>query len=167
MGQNQRPLILGICGILLLCLLKFVLLPAMDYKGSMEQQVKRNRNAYGKLEALTSEYAQLLQKRKTQTKGLNKNKGTLFAVVEKTARELHINRNIDSVRPQKKELENNLTEEEVTLRFKGLYQAHLVKFLYTVEKSLQGISVKNINIKQTKNKLLDVDIALLMVTSEK
>ena len=167
MGQNQRTLTLGICGILLLGTLQFLLLPSMDYKENMTKQVTRNRNAVGKLHVLTQEYSQLLTKRKALSKGLDRNKGTLFAIVEKVARELKINKKIDSVRPQKRLLENSLTEEEVTLRFKGLYQKHLVNFLYKIEKSLQGITVKNISIKQTKQKLLDVDISLIMVTSAK
>lgn len=167
MRQNHRTLIFGICGVLLLSILQFILLPAMDYKEDMERQVIRNTKAVGKLEALTKEYSQLLIKRKALSKGLDKNKGTLFAIVEKVARDLRINRNIDAVRPKKHDLKNNLVEEEVTLRFKGLYQRHLVNFLYKIEKNLQGITVKNLNIKQTKAKMLDVDIALTMVTSVK
>lgn len=167
MRQNHRTFVLGICGILLLSILQFILLPAMDYDEAMKRQVGRNNNAIGKLELLTKEYSQLIQNRRALSKGLDKNKGTLFAIVEKVARKLRINKNIDAVRPQKHEIENNLVEEEVTLRFKGLYQKHLVTFLYKIEKELQGITVKNLNIKQTKEKLLDVDIALTMVTSAK
>lgn len=167
MKQNHRTLILGTCGILLLSILQFILLPAMDYKETMERQIARNSNAIGKVELLANEYSQLLQSRKALSRGLNKNKGTLFAVIEKVARDLRINKNIDAVRPQKHEIENNLVEEEVTLRLKGMYQKHLVALLYTIEKKLQGITVKNLNIKQTKKKLLDIDITLTMVTSAK
>ncbi len=167
MSQNNRTLILGICGVLLLSILQFILLPAMDYKEDMERQVIRNTKAIEELEPLTEEYSQLLQKREALSKGLDKNKGTLFAIVEQVARDLHINRNIEAVRPKKHDLKNNLVEEDVTLRFNGLYQRHLVSFLYKIEKDLQGITVTNLSIKQTKAKMLDVDIALTMVTSAK
>lgn len=167
MGQNHRALTLGICGVLLLSILQFILLPAMAYKEDMERQVIQHTKAIGKLETLTKEYSQLLKKRAALSKGLDKNKGTLFAIIERIARELRINRNIDAVRSKKHDLKNNLIEEEVTLRFKGLYQKHLVNFLYKIEKKIQGITVKTLTIRQTKAKMLDVDITLAMVTSVK
>ncbi|MEZ0576915.1 hypothetical protein [Halodesulfovibrio aestuarii] len=167
MGQNHRTLILGICGFLLLSILQFILLPAMDYNKAMQLQVVKNNKAARQLEVLTKEYSQLIQKRKKLSKGLDKKKGTLFAIIEKVARDVDVNSNIDAVRPQQHDLENNLVEEEVALKLKGLYQKHLVTFLYKIEKELQGIDVKNLNIKHTKENLLDVDITLTMVTSTK
>lgn len=166
MGQNQRTITLAICGALLLCTLQFIALPTMDYKNDMAVQVKRNYKALGKLQALTQEYSQLQAKRKALTSGANANKGTLFAIVEKVTREQQINELIESVRPQRQELENNLVEEKVQVRFDNLYQQDLMRFLYTVEKSLQGITVQNIEIRRTKDELLRADISLIMTTSK-
>lgn len=139
----------------------------MDYKENMSRKATRNRNALTNVTVLTQEYVELVEKRNALTKGSNRTKGTLFAIVEKVARELHLNGKIESVRPKVRLLENNLTEEEITLRLNGLYQKNLVQFLYKIEKSLQGITVRSLNIKQTKQQLLDVDISLIMVTSAK
>ncbi|OBQ46590.1 type II secretion system protein GspM [Halodesulfovibrio spirochaetisodalis] len=166
MGQNQRTITLAICGVLLLGVLQFIALPMLDFKEEMTAQVKKNSKALSKLDVLTQEYSQLQAKRKALTSGTNANKGTLFAIVEKVAREQKINELIESVRPQRQELDNNLVEEKVQVRFDNLYQQDLMRFLYTVEKSLQGITVQNIEIRRTKDDLLKADLSLIMTTSK-
>jgi len=165
MGQNQRTITLAICGVILLGVLQFIALPALDYKANMAKQAMRNRNSLNKLEVLTQEYSQLQAKRKALTSGASAAKGTLFAIVEKVTREQNINDLIESVRPQRQELENNLMEEKVQIRFDGLYQQDLVRFLYTMEKSLQGITVQNVELKRTKDDLLKAELSLVMTTS--
>ena len=165
MGSNTRALVLGCCGVLVLCVVQFILLPSIDYAEDMARQVDRNGRAYIKLSKLTQEYCELVGKRRTLTYGASSNKGTLFAIVEKVARDLEINENIDSVRPQQRNLENELVEEEVQLRFQDLYQHDLVAFLFTIEKSLQGITVNGLSVKTTKDQLIDADILLTMTAS--
>lgn len=165
MGQNQRAITLGICGGVLLGVLQVIALPAMDYKEDMSRLTARNYKALGKITVLAQEYTQLQARRKALTSGIHPNKGTLFAIVEKISREQGINDLIESVRPQQQEIGNNLTEEKVQIRFENLYQRDLIRFLYTMEKSLQGITVLDLEIRRTRHELLNADISLSMTTS--
>lgn len=165
MPAYNHTFALGGCALLLLGILQFILLPAWDYKEAMNNEVHRKQKALRRVNSLSSEYSNLIQQRKELSKEGNQQQGTLFALVEKITRDLTINSNIDAIRPKRNNVESNLIQEILTVRFKRLYQRSLIKFLYTLEHDVEGITVKELIIARTKNNLLDVNVTLSMTTS--
>jgi len=165
MASHNRAVLLGCCGILLLAILQFILLPAWDYRQAMTRKVHNSIAALHDTEILAHQYTSLIQQRSELSKESNAQQGTLFALVEKVCRKLSISSAIDAIHPTQQALENNLIQETLNLRLKGLHQRSLTKFLYAVEHQLQGITVTNLAITRTKENLLDADFTLSMTTA--
>lgn len=163
--KNKRAAALALLGTLFLGVLQFIVLPALDYKNDMNRHAVRMYKTLNKTTALAEEYTQLQKKRKALSSGIPKDQGTLFAIIERISRKQGVNNLITSIRPQQHNLQNNLIEENVLIHFENMYQSDLVTFLYSIEKSLQGICVLSIEIKRTQNELLNASISLSMTNS--
>lgn len=165
--EHRRAVTLALFGAVILGIVQFIVLPALDYRDEMDRRAACTFNSLGKTTALVREYTQLQQKRTALLSGVSTHQGTLFAIIERISREQGINNLITSVRPKQTILENNLVEDSVLIRFENMYQSDLVAFLYTMEKTLQGITILNLEIKRTQDALLNAEISLSMTTSNK
>ena len=65
---------------------------------------------------------------------------------EQIAAKLAVEGNLTSMKPSRRNLDNNLVEDMVEVRLEGISLENLVAYLYEIEKTGAAIAISNINI---------------------
>lgn len=163
LSQQQRYMLLGGGGLALLLLLQFAIIPAVQYTRSVDKDLARAKRHYESISTLVARLETLRKAETVATRAAAGQKDALFAHVESLARKLKLTRNVDSMRPSSRVVDENTMEDEVQVRMRGLEQEELMRFLYAIEYEENTLSVKTMSMRKDKRNLLDVDITVSLL----
>ncbi|XPV77104.1 MAG: type II secretion system protein GspM [Desulfovibrio sp.] len=164
--EQKRILLLAGIGLLVVCVVQFVVMPVLDFKDESLKQLRRQEQRYDRLQQYAWNYASLVAARKNQAKKFDTGKGALLGTVNKEVKQLNLAKNLASMKPGSNKLQNGFKEETVTLRFDRMYLEDVVKFLHRMEEQNDGILVKAVSLARKKGSFLSVDIILAMTMPE-
>ncbi len=161
--RKSRPIAIALAGLLVIVLLRFVAAPLTNYRDSLHQETIEIGQRLKDVLTLKQQYQDLYQTAKEIT--IKKSGKPLFAQLENLARQAKVNKYVDFMRPVVRDLQGDLKEELVQVRFKGIPQRHLLEYLHATEIASADIQISTLKIKMDKNKRLDVDITFSMLVS--
>ncbi len=164
MGRNTKILALG--GLALILLVQFVILPLVDWRTGSARRKARAWTELEQIQELAGRYRELIEARDKLAKGGNKAQGTLYAIVDGTARNLKISKKIKFIKPERRDYEGGVKQEIVSVGLTGLYVDEAVRFLHAMEVDVDGIAVREAHFKRDKNQLLDVDLVMSMLVPD-
>lgn len=161
-NSSQRLIVLGVGGILLIVLVQFVLLPCVTYVRSLDRDIVRAKREYASVQQLVDRLRVLQRAESVAVKAASGEKDALFAHVEQLARRFGLQRNLESMRPSSRQIDDATVEDEVTMRFRGATQKQLLQMLYAVEYQEVGLAVKTLGLRKDKKRLLDIDLSVTL-----
>ena len=134
------------------------------YQGAMERldsQMRNRSNSLVEVKGLQQEISRLRQQL-SQVSGRKAMEGPLFSYVETLTDQAGIRDRLLSMRPQQASQQGNYRQQLVELKLEKLSLSQLVRFLYAIEYSGQGVQVKSMRIKRRfeDNSSLDVNLSV-------
>lgn len=164
MGRNTK--IFAVAGVALILLVQFVILPLVDWRESSARSKTRAWAELAQIEELAARYQDLISARDKLARGGNKSQGTLYAIVDGTARSLKISKKIRFIKPERRDYEASVKQEIVSVGLSGLYVDEAVRFLHAMEKDVDGVAVREAHFKRNKSNLLDLDLVMSMLVPD-
>lgn len=162
-GPAGRMIRFGLAALAVLLLFQLVVIPVRSYRKSLDSDIQRAQKDLSRLKGLAGQYAALKTSGSVAVRAAAGDQQAFYAFVEGLTRNLGLTANVDSIRPARRQLEDDLVEEEVHVRFKGLLQPQFIDFLYAAELSGQGVQIKQVGMRKDKERRLDVDVTLSLV----
>jgi len=160
---SRSPVIpFGLAALVVFLLLQLVVIPVRAYQKNLTADLAQAQSDLATLRTLAARYAAIKATGSVAVRAASGDKQAFYAFVEGLTRKLGLTRNMESIRPDRRELDNGQVEEEVVVRFRGLLQPQLIDFLYAAEIQEEGVEVKQIGMRKDKERLLDVDITLVL-----
>jgi general secretion pathway protein M len=138
------------------------------YRGAMERldsQIASRGNGLVEAKTLQQEIGRLRQQL-AQASGRKAMDGPLFSHVETLTDQAGIRDRLLSMRPQQSSQQGNYRQQLVELRLEKLSLAQLVRFLYAIEYSGQGVQVKSLRIKRRFEDHSSLDVNLSVFSLE-
>ena len=123
--------------------------PTLRKRADLNRSIAKSRNQLRELKLLAHEYDQILDETRKIRRGMAGRSGN-FALsgsfFEQIAAKLAVEGNLTSMKPSRRNLDNNLVEDMVEVRLEGISLENLVAYLYEIEKTGAAIAISNINI---------------------
>lgn len=134
------------------------------YRASMvrlDSQIKSRSNSLVEVTNLQQEIRHLRQQL-SEVSGRKEMEGPLFSHVEMLTEQAGVRDRLLSMRPQQSSQQGNYRQQQVELKLEKLSITQLVRFLYAIEYSAQGVQVKSMRIKRRfeDHSSLDVNLSL-------
>ena len=170
-ARDRHVLIWG--GIIAVCCLtvQFLLLPQIEYRDRMKQQMAAQAAALEQMYRLGNEYREIIGKQRLS--GVSAGAGfegfTLFSYIDGHAAANRIKNRIDYMKPHQTELDDpGYTLSGVKLKLKGVYYDDLIRFLSGVEAPEAGIWIDTLFLSRTEKqqKVLDAVIEIQALIRE-
>ncbi len=164
---RKHSIALVVSLILILAVFQWGILPLRKHAEDMQVKIVRSRAYLQEMEQLGQRYQ---RKKKSLERlgvpGLKRPRNfTLFAFVESQATKDGLRTHIAFMRPSKKNLSAERTEELVEMRLTGVDLNILVPYLFHMESAPEEVFVKRLTIrsKERNQNMLDVDLVLSAV----
>lgn len=162
--EMNRAVVFGLAGLVLILVAQFGVVPLVKYRKDVNERLQR---AAGQLETAVNQRAELAALMQAGGKQMITGKGTLFARLDQLARQLNLSPKVEFIRPTVKEFDAENEIEEVHIRFKGLTQQEMVRYLYESEVRTPAVNVVQIGLKLDKKRFMDADLILAMLRPKK
>ncbi len=145
LSQRERYAVLG--GLLALSgfiLVQFVILPAREEKARLKRMVQFKTEVLRDMKRLNAEYETLMKTAERQKRRYaGRPKGfTLFAFLDKLARETGIKDHIAYMKPSRSTPQNGLKISVVEMKLQAITLDQLIKYLYGMETSDNMVTLK-------------------------
>lgn len=147
---REKQIVTGgsILALIFICI-QFIFMPAYDKNASLEQTLAAEQRALQQITVLQKEYkAMAVDNSSTETLLKTRPKGfTLFSYLDRQASQSGVKTQIDYMKPQSRELENQpYTLAVVKLKLKKLTLKEFVRFINKVESSQKGIHIASLSL---------------------
>lgn len=148
--RNKRAVLLALGGVAFLLLLQYAVIPLVRFERSLDGRI---RAAVAQHRALGKELARYRAARgawdEVEQRLQRRGQGfTLFGYLNQLNAKLGLQKNVDSIRPQKNEKPDGLVEENVEMRLRGVTTEQVVRLLYAVEVTNGTIAVSRMRLKR-------------------
>ncbi|UCD56581.1 MAG: type II secretion system protein M [Candidatus Hydrogenedentota bacterium] len=153
--DRERKLIAVSAAIVLVALIHWLIVsPVLRKRADLERRIALAGNQLNELRLLQREYDQILE----ETKKINQHMSALprdfalFSFLDQTANRLDLKNNLTSLKPSRRNLDADLTEEMVEVRLEGISLENLAAYLHEIERASAAIAIASIRI-QPESKL--------------
>ena len=148
--KSREKKIVALCAALVLAaVINFLLVsPSVDKRDELRRSIRSSQLQLEELRKLAREYDQILK----ETQAIRKNMGgraqsfELLPFLSQTANKLNLKNNLTSMRPSRRALGGNLSENLVELELRGVSLENLVDYLHEVEKAGAAVAVASIRV---------------------
>ncbi len=147
---RERKLIALCAAIVLVALIHFLIVSkVLEKRDTLSRSIPSAHIQLRDLKLLQTEYDQILAetKRIKQRVGGRGANFELFSFLDQTAKDLDLMNNLTSMKPSRRTLGDDLTEDIVDMELKGISLENLVAYLYEIERAHGGIAIASIRIR--------------------
>lgn len=140
--------------------------PYRSALGRLDSQIRNRSNSLEEVKRVQQEILKL-QQQLAGASGKKTMEGPLFSHVERLTDQAGVRSNLLSMRPQPATQQGEYRQQLVDLKLEKLSLAQLVRFLYALEYSGQGVQVKTMRIKRRFEEHSSLDVNLSVISLEK
>ena len=166
--KNKERKLIAVCAALVFAALVHGLIvsPILKKRSELDNKTSAALDQLYELKLLQREYDQILAENKIINQRLSKRPRdfALFSFLDQTANKLNLKKNLTSLKPSRKNIDNSLAEDIVEVKLEGISLENLVNYLYEIESAGAAIAVASIRI-QPESRLGGGLNVSMMVTS--
>lgn len=158
--QDKKALIVCAGFLTIFMVVQFILLPTLDRKKVLKQQILSKQASLTQLVALDEEYQRLSGLNRVETNAVSsRDKNfTLFSFLDTLAEQSGVKDNVAYMKPSSKPLnDKTYTLSMVKIKLDALYLKELVAFLHGVENLQNNVHIRSLSLSKTgkDNTLID------------
>jgi hypothetical protein len=164
---RERKLIALCAAIVLVALIHFLIVSkVLEKRDTLRRSISRAHIQLKDLKLLQTEYDQILAetKRIKQRVDGRGRSFELFSFLDQTAKNLDLMNNLTGLKPSRRTLGDDLTEDIVDMEVKGISLENLVAYLYEIESAHGGIAIASIRIRQESQMSGGLDVSMLVTS---
>jgi type II secretory pathway component PulM len=147
--SREKKIITALAALVIVALIQVVFIsPALKKRTDLNRRIIQARRQLAELRVLKEEYDQIL----VETEKINRKVSarprsfTLFSFLDQTATKLNLKNNMASMKPSRRGIDSNLSEEMVEVRLEGISLENLVAYLYEIERTGAAVAIASIRI---------------------
>ncbi len=148
--KGKEKKLIGILAAVLAALLfqVAVVSPALKKRADLSDQINRARKQLADLRLQKQEYDLIREETRKINQRVSKRPPgfALFSFLDQTASRLNLKNNLTSMKPSRRNLGSDLSEDIVELRLEGVSLENLVAYMYEIEKPGAAIAIASIRI---------------------
>lgn len=155
----------AVVAVLLVVIWLGVIDPYREAMGRLDSQIRKRSSSLVEVKKLQQDVRRLRQQL-SEVSGRKAMDGPLFSYVETLTDQAGVRGNLASMRPQPATQQGDYRQQMVELKLEKITISQLVRFLFAIEYSGQGVQVKAMRIKRRFEDHSSLDVNLSVFTLE-
>ncbi|RJP64056.1 MAG: hypothetical protein C4532_19725 [Candidatus Abyssobacteria bacterium SURF_17] len=147
-GREKKYVVALSCIVVGILVHMLIISPLVKRRANLDDQTTRARDQLVELRLLKLEYDQILEESKAIKQRVSRRPRdfALFSFLDQTANRLNLKNNLTSLKPSRRNLSANVSEEAVEVRLEGVSLENLISYMHEIEGAAAGVAIASIRI---------------------